>query len=90
MKKQLNIGIDGMHCAACSARAEKALSQMKGVYSANVNLALEEASLEYDDKLLNQNDFEKTIAALGFSLREEATLGEDEQIKNMRAAGKRM
>ncbi|HOZ01544.1 MAG TPA: heavy metal translocating P-type ATPase [Candidatus Syntrophosphaera sp.] len=90
MKKQLNIGIDGMHCAACSARAEKALSQMKGVYSANVNLALEEASLEYDDKLLNQNDFEKTIAALGFALREEATLGEDEQIKNMLAAGKRM
>jgi copper chaperone CopZ len=30
MKQQINIGIDGMHCAACSARVEKALSSLKG------------------------------------------------------------
>lgn len=90
MKTKINIGINGMHCAACSARTEKALSQLKGVSSANVNLALEEASVDYDDKLVKPEDFRKTIQSLGFSVREQATLGEDEQVKNMHAAAKRM
>lgn len=90
MKTQINIGINGMHCAACSARTEKALSQLKGVSSASVNLALEEAAVEYDDKVATLEDFRKTIETLGFSVREEATLGEDEQVQNMHAAAKRM
>ena len=52
MKRQINLGIDGMHCAACSARLEKALAKMKGVSAAQVNLALEEAALEFDDRLV--------------------------------------
>ncbi len=90
MKKQINIGIDGMHCAACSARAEKALGKLPGVEAANVNLALEEASLEYDDRKATPEDFAKTIQSLGFSVREEVTLGEDEQVEAMKVAGKRM
>ncbi len=39
MKIDKTLGIDGMHCASCSARVEKALSQLPGVSSANVNLA---------------------------------------------------
>ncbi len=90
MKKQINLGIDGMHCAACSARTEKALSQMKGVGSARVNLALEEAFIEYDDHLVKEEDFAQLIGSLGFSVRESPVLQEDEQIKTMHASKRRM
>jgi Cu+-exporting ATPase len=90
MKQQINIGIDGMHCAACSTRAEKALSNLKGVSSAHVNLAMEEASLEYDDRLVKPEEFGKTIQSLGFSVREDVTVSEDVHIRHMQEAKKRM
>ncbi len=52
MNKPLNhaeFDISGMTCAACSARVEKVLSRQPGVTIANVNLALERASVEFDD-----------------------------------------
>jgi Cu+-exporting ATPase len=90
MKQQINIGIDGMHCASCSARTEKALSQMSGVTMANVNLPLEEAAIEYDDKKLTLEDFKAEIAKLGFSVRDTLEIGEDEQLANMHKAWKLM
>ncbi len=90
MKKQINIGIDGMHCAACSARTEKALAKLKGVSSAQVNLAMEEASIEFDDRLVTEEDLARLIASLGFSVRENIVLEEDKQIENMHAARNRM
>ncbi|MBW6514436.1 MAG: heavy metal translocating P-type ATPase [Candidatus Syntrophosphaera sp.] len=90
MKQQINIGIDGMHCAACSSAVERALAKKKGVSKANVNLALEEAYIEYDDKLLGPEDFRDTITATGYSVRQEASLGEDTQIRNMHQAARRM
>lgn len=90
MRQQLNLGIDGMHCAACSARVEKALSSLKGVISASVNLGLEEASLEYDDRYLKVEDIVKTIESLGYSVRESIILTEDEQIQKVQIARKNM
>ncbi|NLA45780.1 MAG: cation-translocating P-type ATPase, partial [Candidatus Cloacimonetes bacterium] len=90
MRQQLNLGIDGMHCAACSARVEKALSSLKGVISASVNLGLEEASLEYDDRYLKVEDVVKTIESLGYSVRESIILTEDEQIQKVQIARKNM
>lgn len=43
------LDITGMTCAACSARVEKVLSRTAGVRRAEVNLALERASVETDD-----------------------------------------
>ena len=47
-----SIQISGMSCAACAARIEKGLKQIAGVESVNVNLALERATVEYDEKLV--------------------------------------
>ena len=79
-----------MHCAACSARTEKALGQIPGVHKAHVNLALEEAGIEYDDKKVSLELIEKTISALGFSVRQELTITEDDQIASMHAARSKM
>jgi len=90
MQQKINLGIDGMHCASCSARVENALSKLPGVSSAHVNLALEEAFIDYDDKKLRPEVFGQTIAKLGFQVREEGYQDENEQLKQMELARKRM
>ena len=90
MQQKINIGIDGMHCASCSARAEKALSQLPGISQANVNLALEEAALIYDDRKARLADIENTIVKLGFSVRKDLLVSDDEQITQMLFARRKM
>ena len=46
--RTLDLPIEGMTCSACVARLEKALAQAPGVVEANVNLALERASVSFD------------------------------------------
>ena len=46
LTQQLSLQIDGMTCASCSARVEKALRKVPGVLSASVNLATEQASVQ--------------------------------------------
>ncbi|MBM1171238.1 heavy metal translocating P-type ATPase [Microvirga arabica] len=43
----VELKIDGMTCASCVGRVEKALSRVPGVLEANVNLATERASVRY-------------------------------------------
>jgi len=90
MDKNINIGIDGMHCASCSARVEKALAGLPGVKSAHVNLALEEASVAFDERLLKTEQFDQTIRALGFSVREVLAKSEDQLVLEARKARARM
>jgi len=44
-----DFGIEGMTCASCVRRVEKAISAVPGVQSANVNLATERATVAFDD-----------------------------------------
>ena len=44
---ELDIGIDGMTCASCVARVEKALAKVPGVSTATVNLATETARIHF-------------------------------------------
>ena len=41
-------GVEGMTCASCSTRVEKALARLPGVSTASVNLATERAAVEAD------------------------------------------
>ncbi|TKC79914.1 copper-translocating P-type ATPase [Trinickia terrae] len=52
--------IDGMTCAACSARVEKALARVPGVARASVNLATERATVTAGEPL----DVERLVAAV--------------------------
>jgi Cu+-exporting ATPase len=56
----LELSIDGMTCASCVGRVERALNKVPGVKSASVNLANERAHLE----LLGQIDPQTLIAAV--------------------------
>lgn len=65
MKKVL-LKIDGMTCSACSTGLEKYLNKQEGIKSATVNLIMNNASIEYDDKILDILSIEKFIEKAGF------------------------
>ncbi|MDD4775392.1 MAG: heavy metal translocating P-type ATPase [Syntrophomonas sp.] len=68
MENKTTIQIAGMSCAACAARIEKKLGKMEGVESANVNLALERATVAYDDSKVQPEKLEEAIAGLGYAV----------------------
>ncbi len=57
--------IEGMSCASCVGRVEKALSAVPGVVSASVNLATETAQIEYDDTV-NTTVLTETLSDAGY------------------------
>ncbi len=70
-KKETRLQITGMTCAACSTRVERGLNKLAGVETANVNLALENASVIYDPKQVSEKDIEKKIQDLGYDVVKE-------------------
>ena len=69
--KEAQLPITGMTCAACAIRIEKGLNKLEGVDTANVNLALEKASIKYDPAVTNVNDFIKKVNDLGYGVLSE-------------------
>ena len=49
--KSVTLAIQGMHCASCVARVEKALAGVAGVRTASVNLTTEKAFVEWNPRL---------------------------------------
>ncbi len=66
--------IEGMTCASCVGRVERALSTVPGVASASVNLATETAQVRYDDTI-DTAVLTKTLSDAGYpATTEEVTL----------------
>ncbi|BCH54441.1 heavy metal translocating P-type ATPase [Agrobacterium vitis] len=57
---ETTIAIDGMNCASCVRRVEKAIAAVPGVSSASVNLASEKASVQFSQ----QPDLAAVLAAI--------------------------
>lgn len=62
-----NFLIQGMSCAACSARLEKVLSRQDGVSRANVNLSSNRARVIYDENVISRDDILTVISRAGFT-----------------------
>ena len=73
MKQSINLNIQGMSCASCVQRVEKALLQHQGVLSASVNLATEKARVDYDDTVLTPLQLISIVSKSGY----EASLSEE-------------
>jgi len=71
--------INGMSCAACSARIEKTLGNLNGIKSASVNLASETANVCYDPRIIRLPKIIEKITELGYQAAEESadTSGEE-------------
>lgn len=66
VKQKAEFDITGMTCAACSTRIEKGLNKIEGVALANVNLALEKATIEYNPSEVTIADIIAKVEKLGY------------------------
>ena len=66
VNEKTEFDITGMTCAACATRIEKGLTKLDGVAKANVNLALEKATVEYNSGVLSLGDIIKKVENLGY------------------------
>ncbi len=67
-KLQLKVG--GMSCSFCVASMTKALERTEGVRRASVNLAHEEALIEYEPAKVSPMQLKKLIIDLGYTVRD--------------------
>ena len=63
----LTIPIEGMSCASCVARIEQGLQATPGVLRASVNLATEQATVDYQPGATNTQTIQETIRSLGYT-----------------------
>ncbi|GAB6180554.1 heavy metal translocating P-type ATPase [Desulfotomaculum defluvii] len=63
-----NFPVSGMTCAACSARVERGLKKVPGILDANVNLALEKATVSYDANNSKVADIIQKVRDLGYDV----------------------
>ena len=67
-KKKVTFAVTGMTCASCVSNVGKALRELDGIVSANVNLASEQATVEYDAGEVGMADFRKVIEGAGYGI----------------------
>jgi len=70
--KRIELKINGMHCAACSARIEKVVGNLEGIETCSVNLATEEARVQFDPSTTSLQNIQDAISGLGFSAEEKS------------------
>ena len=74
MEKQntgnISIPIEGMTCAACAQRIEKAIRKLDGIESVSVNFAAEKASVAYDPQKIRAQAVREAIEKAGYKALE--------------------
>jgi Cu+-exporting ATPase len=65
--QSVRLAIEGMTCASCVARLEKALAAVPGVTSVGVNLASESATIELVSGAASVRDLVAAVTAAGYS-----------------------
>ncbi len=69
-EKTVELNIEGMTCASCVGRVEKALKAVPGVTSASVNLATERATVRIADGTSNASRLSEAVKAAGYTASE--------------------
>ena len=63
---QEKFSITGMSCAACSAGIEKTVRRLEGVKNADVSLMGESMLVEYDERVISQEEIVNAVIDLGY------------------------
>jgi P-type Cu+ transporter len=67
INEKAELNLTGMTCAACATRIEKGLNKLPGVTKANVNLALETGTVQFNPSEVSVGDIIKKVSSLGYS-----------------------
>jgi Cu+-exporting ATPase len=65
--EHVDLALEGLHCASCVGRAERALAAVPGVDSATVNLATERAAIDFDPTVAGVPQLVRAIAEAGYA-----------------------
>ena len=68
--KKITLQIKGMHCESCAKTIEKALLKEKGIFSVDINFALESAIIEYEPERIDEDKIREIIARAGYEALE--------------------
>jgi Cu+-exporting ATPase len=68
--EKITLPVQGMSCASCVNRVQKALSHVPGVVRAEVNLATEKATVEFIRGQVTVGDLTRAVEAIGYKLLE--------------------
>jgi Cu+-exporting ATPase len=71
--ERVDLPVSGMTCAACARTIERTLAKTPGVERASVNLATNTATVEYDSRRVNADDFVAAIESLGYGVPQTET-----------------
>jgi len=69
--EKTSVKVTGMTCAACAARVQKAVSKLEGVADANVNLATEKLTVEYDTDKVSISAIKEAVEKAGYGVIED-------------------
>lgn len=70
--ERIDLPIDGMSCAACARRVERALAKSDGVRKATVNFATSRATVEYDPGATSIRILMDAVKATGYDVAQTA------------------
>jgi Cu+-exporting ATPase len=65
---QFELPIQGMTCASCVRRVERALTGVEGVQQATVNFATQRASVIYDPSRTSRNELAEAVVKAGYEV----------------------
>jgi len=65
---KVTLPVQGMSCASCVDKVEKALNKVEGVIRASVNFATERATVEYIPEMASVADFKRAVEHAGYQL----------------------
>jgi len=68
--KSIELAVDGMTCASCSAAVERAVKKLGGVLSVSVNLTTNRAAIEYDTSKVKLSEIKAAITGAGYTPQE--------------------
>lgn len=68
-KKTEVFSVNGMTCASCVRRVEKVVQKLDGIHSVSVNLATNQAQVQFDPSMVEENDIVGKINKIGFEAK---------------------
>jgi Cu+-exporting ATPase len=68
IKGTITVPVEGMSCASCVLRVEKALKKVEGVSAATVNLATEQTTITFDPVRVTLERLRQAVSDAGYSL----------------------
>ncbi|WDL96634.1 heavy metal translocating P-type ATPase [Alicyclobacillus sp. ALC3] len=84
--QELDLNIEGMTCAACSARIEKVVGKLPGIDSIHVNLASEKGHVAFIPGLVKESDIIAAVQKAGYG----AKVADDSKVEDERAKKQRL